>query len=135
MSRAQLLKAFMARMPYVGLLGMSCDVRGDEMTAIMHYREDLIGNAGLMAMHGGAIGSFLEITAMAQVFLHIEGEAMPKTIDLTVDYLRTAGPQDLYARASVKKLGRRIANVQAEAWQGERAKPVAAFHGHFLVGG
>jgi acyl-coenzyme A thioesterase PaaI-like protein len=34
----------------------------------------------------------------------------------------------------VIKIGRRIANVQAEAWQGERGQPIAAMHGHFLVG-
>jgi acyl-coenzyme A thioesterase PaaI-like protein len=40
---------------------------------------------------------------------------------------------DTYARAKVIKIGRRVANVQAEAWQNERAQPIAAMHGHFLV--
>jgi hypothetical protein len=31
------------------------------------------------------------------------------------------------------KVGRRIANVQAEAWQGERSQPIATLHGHFMI--
>jgi hypothetical protein len=33
----------------------------------------------------------------------------------------------------IKKVGRRIANVQVEAWQDARAAPIAALHGHFLL--
>ena len=46
---------------------------------------------------------------------------------------RVSKPVDTFARAKVIKIGRRIANVQAEAWQGERGQPIAAMHGHFLV--
>ena len=41
--------------------------------------------------------------------------------------------EDLYARARVIKLGRRMASATAEAWQSERDKPVATLHGHFLL--
>ena len=37
------------------------------------------------------------------------------------------------ARAEIKKVGRRIANVHVEAWQDQRASPIAALRGHFLV--
>ena len=59
--------------------------------------------------------------------------ATPKTIDITIEYLRSAAPRDMYARATVRKLGRRVANVQVEAWQETRAKPVAGMTGHFLL--
>lgn len=133
MSRASELTNLLDRMPFVRFLGMTCEIRGDEMTACLPYREQNIGNAALPALHGGAIGSFLELTAMAQVFLLSEHDHVPKTIDLTVDYLRTAGAEDLFARATVKRLGRRMANVHAEAWQGERARPVASLSAHFLI--
>ena len=133
MSRADALRTLIDRMPYARFLGMECDVRGDEMTAILPFKAQNIGNAALPALHGGAIGSFLEIAAMAQVFLLTEGETLPKTIDLTVDYLRSAADADLYARTTIKKLGRRVVSVYAEAWQAERAKPVAGVHANFLV--
>lgn len=133
MSRADDLASFIDRMPFARKIGMRCDIRGDEMTACLPFQDQNIGNAALPALHGGVIGSFLELTAMAQVYLLTDVAEMPKTIDLTVDYLRSAGASDLFARASIKKLGRRIANVHAEAWQAERAKPVASLHAHFLI--
>jgi acyl-coenzyme A thioesterase PaaI-like protein len=33
----------------------------------------------------------------------------------------------------VTKHGRRVCNVRAEAWQEDRARPIATLHGHFLV--
>jgi acyl-coenzyme A thioesterase PaaI-like protein len=58
---------------------------------------------------------------------------LPKTIDITVAYLRSGRPADTYARAWVSKFGRRIANVRVEAWQYEVHEPIASLHGHFLV--
>lgn len=132
--RAAALESFVSSMPFASTLGISCKVLGDEMTATLPFSENLIGNSAIRAIHGGAIGSFLELTAMAQVFLLTELEQPPKTINLTVDYMRSARAEDLYARAVVSKLGRRIANVQCDAWQSERNKPVASLHAHFLVG-
>lgn len=133
MSRADDLEAFLGATPFAGLIGMRCDIHGDEMTAVMPFQDRLIGNAALPALHGGALGAFLEMTAMAQVFLASDLSRPPKPIDLTVDYLRPAGPQDTYARASIRKLGRRMTAIHAEAWQQDRAKPVAALRAQFLV--
>ncbi|NHW17390.1 PaaI family thioesterase, partial [Escherichia coli] len=56
---------------------------------------------------------------------------MPKTIDFTVDYLRTGLPRDAYARARVNRSGRRYASVHVEAWQDNRARLFAQATGHF----
>ncbi len=132
-NRADTLHTFLARMPFVQTLGLRCDIKGDEMTAVLPFQDKLIGSTTLQALHGGVIGSFLELTAMAQVFLLTELETPPRPINLTIDYLRSAKAEDLFARATVTKLGRRIANVRCEAWQSDRAKPVAGLHAHFLV--
>ena len=58
---------------------------------------------------------------------------MPRTIDFTVDYLRTGLPRDAYARARITRLGRRYASVSVEAWQDERDRPFAAAIGHFSI--
>ena len=59
--------------------------------------------------------------------------ALPKTIDFTVDYLRTGLPRDAYARARVNRMGRRYASVHVEAWQDNRARLFAQATGHFLM--
>ncbi len=133
MSRGVELETFLSRMPFAQTLGMRCEILGDEMTAVLPFQERLIGNSAIRALHGGAIGSFLELTAMAQVFLATDLERPPKPIDVTIDYLRSGRAEDLFARCTLNKLGRRIANVRAEAWQSRRDEPVAALHAHFLV--
>jgi len=129
---ADALKAFLARVPYIQFLGIRAELAGDELTAVLPYRDELIGNAGVPALHGGVLGAFLEVTALAQIAL-VQGVARtPKTVDLSVEYLRPGRPLVTYARAELRKVGRRIANVHVEAWQEARAEPIAALRGHFL---
>lgn len=133
LARQLRLQGFLDRTPFAQFLGLRCEVMGDEMTAILPFQEKLIGNQNIQALHGGAIGAFLELTAMAQLFLVSESIRLPKPVNLTIDYLRQGKAEDLFARASVTKQGRRIANVRAEAWQSERSKPVATLNSHFLL--
>jgi uncharacterized protein (TIGR00369 family) len=126
------LAAVLARIPYVAHLGARAELHGDQMTAVLPYSPHLIGNPLLPALHGGVIGGFMELTAVIQLSLQ-SGDQAPKPIDVTVEYLRSGRPRDTFARAEIKKVGRRIANVQVEAWQAERANPIAALRGHFLI--
>jgi len=127
------LKEILEGIPYAQFLGMRGEVAGDEMTAILPYSEHLIGNPMLPALHGGATGAFMEMTAMAQLAISERRSRLPRPIGVTVEYLRSGRPVTSYARATVKKVGRRIANVQVEAWQTQRSAPIAALHAHFLL--
>ncbi len=127
------LDDFLQRVPYVRYLGMRVELAGDEMTAVLPFAPHLIGNPMLPALHGGVIGAFLEMTALAQLSLAQPARRVPKTIDITIEYLRPARAQETYARAILRKVGRRIANVQVEAWQDSRAQLVAGLTGHFLL--
>jgi uncharacterized protein (TIGR00369 family) len=129
----QSLDAFLQRVPYVRFLGMRVELAGDEMTAVLPFATHLIGNPMLPALHGGVIGAFMELTALAQLSLADPGRRVPKTIDITIEYLRSGRAQDTYARAILRKVGRRVANVQVEAWQDSRAQPIAGLTGHFLM--
>lgn len=142
------LEGLAARVPYIRFLGISFDRRGDELTAILPYDDKLIGNPHLPALHGGVTAAFLEVTALIElgwsmIWNEVEasGEAplrpprLPKTIDFTVDYLRSGLPRDAYARASVNRSGRRYASVHVEAWQDNRAWLYAQSTGHFLMPG
>jgi uncharacterized protein (TIGR00369 family) len=130
----QRLTEALACIPYATFLGVRAELKGDELTLVLPYSEHLLGNPLLPALHGGVVGALMELTAITQLAIASKSETFPKTIDVGFDYLRSGRPVDVYARAKVIKIGRRIANVQAEAWQGERGQPIAAMHGHFLVG-
>jgi acyl-coenzyme A thioesterase PaaI-like protein len=151
--RESVLKALVGGVPYIEFLGIQFDRRGDELTAILPFRDDLIGNPMLPALHGGATAAFLEVTAIIELSWALLWDDMekaqngvpmldpanlprlPKTIDFTVDFLRTGLPRDAYARARVNRSGRRYASVHVEAWQDNRARPFAQASGHFLLSG
>ncbi|MEY4578425.1 MAG: hypothetical protein RL701_3128 [Pseudomonadota bacterium] len=123
----------LAAIPYARLLGLSIEVvEGDPITT-MRAAKHLIGNPILPALHGGTVGALLESAAIFKLIWEIKSIAVPKTINITVDYLRSARLVDTHARAIITKHGRRVANVQVRAWQGDESKPIAAAHAHFLL--
>ena len=122
-----------SRVPYAKFLGIRAELKGDELTLIMPFAPHLIGNPALPALHGGVVGALMEVTALTQLAIASKSERFPKTIDVNIEYLRSGRPVDTYARARIVKIGRRIANVQAEAWQNERSHPIASLHGHFMT--
>jgi acyl-coenzyme A thioesterase PaaI-like protein len=149
--RDSALRALAGAVPYIRFLGIEFERRGDELTGIMPFKQELIGNPLLPALHGGSTAAFLEITAVITLNwtyiwddleagrLNLEGlppEALPrqpKTVDFTVDYLRTGLPRDAYARARITRAGRRYASVQVEAWQDNRERLYAQAMGHFVM--
>jgi acyl-coenzyme A thioesterase PaaI-like protein len=130
--REGLLRSLVDGVPYIRFLGVQFDRRGDELTAVLPFKDSLIGNPRLPALHGGATAAFLEISAMIELAWStlwdgVENDGalpagplrLPKTIDFTIDYLR-AGL-------------RRYASVHVEAWQDNRARLFAQATGHFLM--
>ncbi len=132
-ARAARLAQLLAEVPYMRFLGMTADLAGDEMTATLPFSQRLVGNPILPALHGGVIGAFMEMTALCQLTLIEPLRRQPRTIDVTVEYLRSGRPLTTHARADVRKVGRRIANVHVEAWQEARSQPIAALRGHFML--
>ena len=131
-AKAALYKSF-PNIPYVDFLGIRVERRGSELTAILPFDEKLIGNPTLPALHGGVIGAFLETSALAQIAWEDTLNRLPKTIDISIDYLRSGQPRDTYARSIIAKHGRRVANVRVYAWQDDIDRPIATAHGHFLL--
>ncbi|MGJ8544387.1 MAG: PaaI family thioesterase [Sulfitobacter sp.] len=145
------LKALADGVPYSQFLGIHFERRGDELTGIMPFSDSLIGNPVLPALHGGATAAFLEMTSIITLSwaylwedfesgkLSVEGlthdtlPRLPKTVDFTVDYLRSGLPRDSYARARITRAGRRYASVHVEGWQDNRERPHAQATGHFVM--
>lgn len=145
------LAALVHGVPYINFLGIEFERMGDELTAVLPYDDKLIGNPMLPALHGGAIAGFMETTAVIVLCWSVlwdeieRGETdpeelvkghlprIPKTVDFTIDYLRSGLPRDAYARARVNRSGRRYASVHVEAWQDNRARAFAQATGHFVM--
>jgi uncharacterized protein (TIGR00369 family) len=127
-------QALLARIPYAVFLGIAVeDVDAHGVVLRLRFDRRLVGNPSLPAIHGGVIGAFLEFAAILELVRQGDGERLPKPIDLTIDYLRSARNADAFARATITRHGRRVANVRVEAWQQSAERLVAAAHGHFLL--
>lgn len=127
------LIASLKQVPYASALGVELKFTDDGFILTLPYKPSNIGNPVIPALHGGAIGGFMEIAAVAEILLNYPDEGPPKTIGLNIDYLRTGKPQDCFAKAKIARHGRRIVNVSVHVWQNDPEKPIAALHGHFLI--
>lgn len=129
------LSRYLDAIPYARLLGVRVG-SAEARELCLPFRRELVGNPMLPAIHGGVLGAFLELTAivflLGVVAAPNSDRRLPKPINFSIDYLRTAGPRDTFARAEIFKLGRRIANVHVVAYQ-QAGKPVASGNGKFLV--
>jgi uncharacterized protein (TIGR00369 family) len=118
--------------PYAQLLKLRTEELDGSLRYVMPFHDDVVGRPGFL--HGGAIAGLLEFAAFTGLRRALGDDAvMLKPITVTVDYMRGGIPRDTYAEAVVERLGKRIANVEAFAWQGERDKPIASARINFLL--
>ena len=123
MSDRAKMDAFLSAWPYARFLGLQAAEEGEGVTAVLPFSARLVGNPLIPALHGGVVGGFLELAALAELAAKSPDGHAPRTVDITIDYLRPARDQTTYARAEVIKRGRRVANIQVTAWQDNRATP------------
>jgi len=131
-------KRIVSSIPYAMTLGIETRLMGEDFYLVLPYRENNIGNVMLPALHGGAVGGFMEVCALAElkrrrVDLGDPHAKFAKPIGINIDYLRRGNPVETYARAIIFKEGSRVANVRVRAWQESKDKPIAALSGHFLL--
>ena len=119
--------------PYFDYLGLDLKETDDEIICVLPKNKRFVGNPVLPALHGGIVGAFLESTALVHMLATQEVTQLPKIINITVEYLRSAKLEDSYAAAVITKPGRRVANMRVRAWQGDRNKPIATASANFLV--
>jgi uncharacterized protein (TIGR00369 family) len=118
--------------PYALLLGLRIDDSDAECRLVMPFHEDVIGRPGFL--HGGAIAGLLEFAAFTTLARAIgDASVGMKPITVTVDYLRGGAARDTIASAQIQRLGSRMANVEAFAWQSDRATPIASARLNFLL--
>ena len=103
--------------PYAHLLKLRTEPLEDGgLLFVMPYHDDVVGRPGYL--HGGAIAGLLEFAAYGALSQAVEPrQVTPKPISVTVDFLLGGRDGDTFAHATISRLGARIANVEAVAWQ------------------
>ena len=118
--------------PYASLLNLRFEEADGALLVIMPYHEDVVGRPG--NLHGGAIAGLLEFAAFAGLARELGDRSIAlKPVTVTVDYLRPGVERDTFATAIIERLGARIANVEAVAWQDQRTQPIASARLNFLL--
>jgi uncharacterized protein (TIGR00369 family) len=118
--------------PYARTLGIEPVDQDGERLYLMPFGDVVLGRPGFL--HGGAISGLLELAAIATLLRELgEEEVRVKPINMSVSFMRGGTDQDTFAAATITRIGSRVANVEAAAWQQDRAKPIASAQLNLLV--
>jgi uncharacterized protein (TIGR00369 family) len=113
--------------PYAQALGIELDHDEDGLPVLhVDFSDRMTGRPGFI--HGGALSGLMEMAAIAalQAEMARRGEAMRlKPVNIQVEFMRGGTAQRTFAMGQVTRAGRRVALVNAEAWQDDRTKPIA----------
>ena len=130
------VRDFFAILPHSQSLGMGIDfIRDGEVGMSMPYDSRLIGDPQTKVIHGGAVFALLDTCCGAAAMSHPDQVGQTATIDLRVDYMRPATPnQRIKAIATCYNLTKNVAFVRAVALDDNEKKPVAMAAGVFVTG-
>lgn len=121
--------------PFARHMGMAVDHIKDGLPVIAYeYGPIVMGRPGFV--HGGALGGLLEIAAIAALRVTLgqeESNLRIKPVNITINFMRGGRELRTYALGEVTRIGRRVANVEAKAWQEDPAKPIATVFMNFLL--
>ncbi|WP_309621910.1 PaaI family thioesterase [Novosphingobium sp.] len=113
--------------PYAQALGIALDHDEDGVPILyFDYSDRVAGRPGFL--HGGAMSGLMEMAAIAALRHELDrrGESMKlKPVNVQVEFMRGGTQQRTFAMGTVTRAGRRVALVNAEAWQDDRSKPIA----------
>jgi uncharacterized protein (TIGR00369 family) len=118
--------------PYAATIGIVAEAGADGPVLQLPFAECLLGRPGFL--HGGMLAGLLELAATVQL-RHILGdeEARIELVTITIDYLRAGHPVDTFAAAQPIRIGGRIANLTAQAWQDDPGRPIATARANLRI--
>lgn len=108
----------LSRSPFATMLGMTEVIGEAEPTFVLHARPALVGNPLLPALHGGAVAAFLEAACAIVLARAVGIDEAPRPISTNLGFLASGRVVDVVTRPAIRRLGRRVAVVHADAWQG-----------------
>src|SRR6266700_589266 len=125
LSGGDIIRQFLPTSPYVGHLGMHItDMQPGMATLTLPFTNALVTIGKVV--HGGAIASLIDTTAMVAAWsdAEIPAKVRGSTVSLTVTYLATAEQEDLTATSRVLRRGHSLVYLDVEV-QGTTQQMVA----------
>lgn len=134
--KAAMARQFIQAIPHARALEMQVDtVLSGRATLSLPYYPHFVGDPESGVLHGGVVTALLDTAMGTAVVSHPQSTGGTATIDLRIDYMRSASKgQRLRAEAECYRVTRSVAFVRATAYD-EGEEPVAAAAGAFTVEG
>ncbi|MBM2292036.1 PaaI family thioesterase [Sulfitobacter pseudonitzschiae] len=135
MDKVQMARQFIEAIPHARDLGLQLvELENGVAVITMPYDKKLIGNPATGVIHGGAVSALMDTCSGAAVMSHPDAPGGTATIDLRIDYMRTATPGDtITATATCYHMTRSVAFVRVTATDNDTDNPVATATGTFTV--
>lgn len=121
------------QVPYADFLGIRVSQTAQGPLYRLPFRDELIGNPRLPALHGGVVAGFCETAAVLHVVQTLRGAKFPKSVDFSIDYLRSGRPRETIAQCDLVRIGTRVALVQIRCWQSHPDYPITVARVHLLL--
>ncbi|MDG2340886.1 MAG: PaaI family thioesterase [Paracoccaceae bacterium] len=127
---------FLEALPHGKALGLELvDIGNGKASISLPYDVRFVGDPETGVIHGGAISAAIDTCCGSAVMCHPDVQGMTATIDLRIDYLRSAKPGDkITTTAECYHMTRSVAFVRAVAVDSDSKTPVATATGTFMVG-
>ncbi|MEM7289249.1 MAG: PaaI family thioesterase [Pseudomonadota bacterium] len=84
-----------------------------------------LGNIFIRSLHGGVTGAVMEMVSEDVTRQQIEPGSKMMITSSSIDYLRVTKDSDLYARAKIVRLSKRMSVVDVKSWQDDETLPIA----------
>jgi uncharacterized protein (TIGR00369 family) len=114
-------KVFEEYITFNKYLGMKLlDVEEGHATALVPFRTELVGDPRIQAVHGGVISAAMDaLGGLVGMTTLTSMEDKIVTIDMRIDYLRSARNTDLIIEASLVRSGNRIITTYMKAMRSD----------------
>ncbi len=115
--RETIERFFADEIPFNRYLGLRLEFLDRGIARVfLPFKPELVGDPMRPALHGGVVASALDTAGGAAVFSELALGDRVSTVDIRVDYLRPARLEDLYAEATIKRVGNRMGVTAIRAY-------------------